>query len=101
MSDSNTPSNKGSFVLFKNERREGDNPRKPLYSGSIELPDGTKLDLAGWVNEGKPGSKIEGKKYIKGEVTPPWVPAPRVDTPAPSAEIKPEHPVHGADDIPW
>jgi hypothetical protein len=92
---------KGTFVLFKNVKREGDHPRKPIYSGSIELPDGTKFDLAGWINEGKVGSKIEGQKYIKGEVTDPWVPTPRVESPAPSSEQKPEHPVHGADDIPW
>jgi len=92
---------KGTFVLFKNIKKEGDHPRKPIYSGSIELPDGTKFDLAGWINEGKVGSKIEGQKYIKGEVKDPWVPAPRVESPAPSAKSPPDHSVHGADDIPW
>jgi hypothetical protein len=98
MSESNdTPNDKpkGSFVLFKNEKREGDHPRKPVYSGSIELPDGTKFDLAGWVNEGKPGSKIEGKKYIKGEVKEPWVPT------QPRIPVKNDEPIHGDDNIPW
>jgi hypothetical protein len=88
---------KGSFVLFKNEKKEGDHPRKPVYGGSIELPDGTKFDLAGWVNDGKPGSKMEGKKYIKGEVSLPWVPPVRDESPKP-AEPKS---VHGDDNIPW
>ena len=92
---------KGTFVLFKNIKKEGDHPRKPIYSGSIELPNGTKFDLAGWVNEGKVGSKIEGQKYIKGEVKDPWVPTARVESPAPSTKSQPDHPVHGADDIPW
>jgi hypothetical protein len=92
---------KGTFVLFKNIKKEGDHPRKPIYSGSIELPDGTKFDLAGWINEGKVGSKIEGQKYIKGEVKDPWVSTARVESPAPSAKSQPDHPVHGADDIPW
>jgi hypothetical protein len=92
---------KGTFVLFKNVKKEGDHPRKPIYSGSIELPDGTKFDLAGWINVGKVGSKIEGQKYIKGECKDPWVPTARVESRAPSAEQRPEHPVHGADDIPW
>jgi hypothetical protein len=61
--------------------------------GSIELADGTRLDLAGWINEGKPGSKIEGQKYIKGTVTLPWKPT----APAPS----PTSSVHGDDDISW
>ena len=92
---------KGTFVLFKNIKKEGDHPRKPIYSGSIELPDGTKFDLAGWINEGKVGSKIEGQKYIKGEVKDPWVPTARGGSPAPSAKSQLDHPVHGADDIPW
>jgi hypothetical protein len=93
---------KGTFVLFKNIKKENDHPRKPIYSGSIELPDGTKFDLAGWINEGKVGSKIEGQKYIKGEVKDPWVPTPRVENREASVESKPSgHPVHGADDIPW
>jgi hypothetical protein len=92
---------KGTFVLFKNIKKEGDHPRKPIYSGSIELPNGTKFDLAGWVNEGKVGSKIEGQKYIKGEVKDPWVPTARVESPASSTKSQPDHPVHGADDIPW
>ncbi len=109
---------KGSFVLFKNERREGDHPRKPIYSGSIELPDGTKFDLAGWVNDGRAGTKMEGKKYIKGEVTDPWVPQQKVEVQAksqwpsgtgPAVYVQKDSPtskdtvlaMEQADDIPW
>jgi len=99
MSESNQASNKGTFVLFKNIKKEGDHPRKPVYSGSIELPDGTKFDLAGWINEGKVGSKIEGQKYIKGEVKEPWVPAPRVESATAIADSV--RAVEAADDIPW
>jgi hypothetical protein len=88
---------KGSFVLFKTIKREGDHPRKPQYSGSVELPDGTKFELSGWVNEGKPGSKIEGQKYIKGEVKEPWVPQQKVEAPV----VKSQESDHGTDDIPW
>jgi len=87
MNESNQ--NKGTFVLFKNIKREGDHPRKPVYSGSIELPDGTKYDLAGWINEGKVGSKIEGQKYIKGEVKEPWVPQQKVESHPPMVESHP------------
>jgi len=88
---------KGSFVLFKNEKKEGDHPRKPVYSGSIELPDGTKYDLAGWINEGKVGSKIEGQKYIKGEVNLPWVPQAKIIAQNP---IKNDD-LHQGDEIPF
>jgi hypothetical protein len=101
MSESNQPSNKGTFVLFKNIKKEGDHPRKPVYSGSIELPDGTKYDLAGWINEGKVGSKIEGQKYIKGEVKDPWVPSARVEGRETKVESKPPAAVEAEDDIPW
>ena len=101
MSESNQPSNKGTFVLFKNIKKEGDHPRKPVYSGSIELPDGTKYDLAGWINEGKVGSKIEGQKYIKGEVKDPWVPSARAEGRETKVESKPLAAVEAEDDIPW
>jgi len=93
MNDNNTP--KGSFALFKTVKKEGDHPRKPQYSGSIELPDGTKFELAGWINIGKAGSKIEGQKYIKGEVKLPWKPT------QPSAPAPDQGSVHGDDDISW
>jgi len=86
---------KGSFVLFKNEKKPGDHPRKPIYSGSIELPDGTKFELAGWINDGRPGTKMEGKKFIKGEVQPPWV--PQIAAPSP---IKNDD-LHQGDEIPF
>ena len=95
MSESTAP--KGTFALFKTIKREGDHPRKPQYSGSIELPDGTKFDLAGWVNEGKAGSKIEGQKYIKGEVKEPWKPSPKAETAAPA----PSESNMAEDDIPF
>jgi hypothetical protein len=97
MSESTAP--KGTFVLFKNIKKEGDHPRKPVYSGSIELPDGTKFDLAGWINEGKTGSKIEGQKYIKGEVKDPWVPQPRTE--ATAAKPSAPAPDLAEDDIPF
>ena len=101
MSESNQ--NKGTFVLLKNIKREGDPPRKPVYSGSIELPDGTKYDLAGWINEGKVGSKIEGQKYIKGEVKEPWVPQQKVErATAPAAPtLAPSESNLAEDDIPF
>ena len=90
---------KGSFVLFKTIKREGDHPRRPHYTGSIELPDGTEFDLAGWINEGRAGSKIEGQKYIKGEVNPPWVPQAKAEAPAPKTSAPAND--MAEDDIPF
>ena len=92
---------KGSFVLFKNEKKPGDHPRMPIYSGSIELPDGTKFELAGWINDGRPGTKMEGKKFIKGEVQPPWVPLSQKGEVNPAPAPMNNDDLHQGDEIPF
>jgi hypothetical protein len=46
------------FVLFKNDK--GDNPRRPDYTGSINI-DGTDYRLAAWIKDGKKGKFMTGK----------------------------------------
>lgn len=44
-------------VLFKNDRKKAD--KEPDYNGSCEI-DHKKLEIAGWIKEGKQS----GKKFI-------------------------------------
>lgn len=53
--------NTNSGMLMRNERRQSDN--HPEFTGSINV-EGVDYWVSAWVNEGKPGSKIEGKKYF-------------------------------------
>lgn len=53
--------NTNSGMMARNERRTTD--KHPEFSGSINV-EGTDYWLSAWVNEGKPGGKLEGKKYF-------------------------------------
>lgn len=48
-------------ILTRNERKE--QPNHPDYQGSCEI-DGRQFWLSAWVKEGKPGSKLAGKKFF-------------------------------------
>lgn len=58
-------SNKG--VLYKNESRRDDKDAE--YSGSINVG-GVEYWLSAWVNVGKEGGKMEGKKFFRLTVKP-------------------------------
>lgn len=49
----------GVGALFRNDRKDAAHPQRPDYNGSLTLPDGSTLKLAGWVKEGN-----EGRKYL-------------------------------------
>lgn len=53
--------NTNSGMMARNERRTTD--KHPEFSGSINV-EGVDYWLSAWVNEGKPGGKMEGKKYF-------------------------------------
>jgi hypothetical protein len=53
--------NTNSGMMAWNENRKTD--KHPEFSGSINV-EGTDYWLSAWVNEGKPGGKMEGKKYF-------------------------------------
>ena len=57
--------NTNSGMMARNENRKTD--KHPEFSGSINV-EGTDYWLSAWVNEGKPGGKLEGKKYFKFEL---------------------------------
>lgn len=59
--------NTNSGILARNERKETD--KHPDFTGSINV-DGTEYWLSAWVNEGKPGGKMEGKRYFSIKVNP-------------------------------
>jgi len=59
--------NTNSGMLARNERRMND--RQPEYSGSINV-DGVEYWISAWVKEGKPGGKMEGKKFFSLALTP-------------------------------
>lgn len=48
-------------MLSRNERKE--QPNQPDYTGQVNV-DGVDYWLSAWVKEGKPGSKMEGKKFF-------------------------------------
>lgn len=59
--------NNNSGILARNERKEKDT--HPDFTGTINV-DGVDYWLSGWTREGKPGSKLEGKRYFSLAVKP-------------------------------
>lgn len=59
--------NTNSGILTRNERQRND--KDPGYQGSINI-DGKEYWLSAWVNEGKSGGKLEGKKYFSIKAKP-------------------------------
>ena len=57
--------NTNSGMLAANTRRDSD--KHPSHTGTINI-EGVDYWLSAWVNEGKPGSKMEGKKYFSLKV---------------------------------
>ena len=53
--------NTNSGMMARNENRKTD--KHPEFSGSINV-EGVDYWLSAWVNEGKAGGKMEGKKYF-------------------------------------
>ena len=58
--------NTNSGMMARNERRDTD--KHPEFTGSINV-EGTDFWLSAWVNEGKAGGKMEGKKYFSIKLT--------------------------------
>ena len=54
--------NTNSGMLAKNERRR-EGKKDPEYSGSVNV-EGKEYWIKAWINEGKEGGKMEGKKYF-------------------------------------
>lgn len=46
-------------ALFKNERKEKDH--QPDYKGSLTLPDGSTMQLGGWIVQGANGKYLSLK----------------------------------------
>lgn len=65
--------NTNTGILARNDRKEKDT--HPDFSGSINI-DGVEYWLSGWTREGKPGSKLEGKRYFSLAVKPKEAAAP-------------------------
>ena len=53
--------NTNTGMMMRNDSRETE--KHPEFRGSINVG-GVDYWLSAWVNEGKPGSKIEGRKYF-------------------------------------
>ena len=53
--------NTNSGMMARNENRKTD--KHPEFSGSVNV-EGTDYWLSAWVNEGRLGGKMEGKKYF-------------------------------------
>ena len=75
--------NKNTFVLFKNDKQGND--KRPDYSGTIVLEDGTEKQLAAWIRE----SKKDGSKFMSGTIS---EKRERQKEPTPALE---------GDDVPW
>ncbi|HLO98681.1 MAG TPA: hypothetical protein VK171_08815 [Fimbriimonas sp.] len=52
-------------ILTANNNRKTDS--HPSHTGSINI-EGVDYWLSAWVNEGKPGSRMEGKRYFSLKV---------------------------------
>ena len=59
--------NTNSGILARNENRKSD--KHPEFSGSINV-EGVEYWVSAWVNEGKPGGRMEGKKYFSLKLSP-------------------------------
>jgi hypothetical protein len=62
-----TYDNTNSGMLSRNDRKEKDT--HPDFKGAINV-DGVDYWLSAWVKEGKPGGKMEGRKYFSLSVSP-------------------------------
>lgn len=71
--------------LFKNDK--GDNPNRPDYRGDICI-NGQVYSLSAWIKDGRPGTKMEGRKFMSLSAQ------PKQDTyaPAPAAASAPAAP---------
>ena len=59
--------NTNSGMLSRNDRKEKET--HPDFKGSINV-EGREFWLSAWVKEGKPGGKMEGKKFFSLSVSP-------------------------------
>lgn len=92
--------NTNTGMLARNERKEKDT--HPDYRGSINI-EGREFWLSGWLKEGKPGGKMEGKKFFSLSVEPKEAQPAPTPAPAPATRTAPRpaaSPV-GDDDIPF
>ena len=53
--------NTNSGFLSRNERKE--KPTHPDFSGNCDI-NGVQYWISGWTKDGKPGTKMEGKKFF-------------------------------------
>ena len=61
MRDTMAFENVGEGALFKNKDKRTDS--SPDYTGKCTV-NGDEIGMSAWINEGKPGSKIAGDKYL-------------------------------------
>lgn len=54
--------NTNTGILARNENRKTDD--HPEFTGSINV-EGVDYWVSAWINEGRPGGKMEGKKYFR------------------------------------
>ena len=59
--------NTNSGILARNERKA--QPNHPDFTGTINVG-GVDYWLSGWTKEGKPGSKMDGKRFFSLSVKP-------------------------------
>jgi hypothetical protein len=62
-----TYDNSNSGMLARNDKKETE--KHPDFKGSINV-DGVEYWLSAWVKEGKPGGKMEGRKFFSLSVSP-------------------------------
>lgn len=72
--------NTNTGILTRNAKQRND--RDPSHQGSINI-EGKEYWLSAWVNEGKPGGKLEGQKYFSIKAK------PKDEKPAQASAAKP------------
>lgn len=51
----------GTGSLFKNDKKDAAHPQRPDYNGTLTLPDGTTMQLGGWITQGANGKYLSLK----------------------------------------
>lgn len=77
--------NTNSGILARNERKA--QPNHPDFTGTINVA-GVDYWLSAWTKDGKPGSKMDGKRFFSLSVKPKDAPAaaPKPKAPAPATD---------------
>ena len=80
--------NTNSGMMYRNDRKQ--EPKHPDFQGFVNV-EGVEYWLSGWVKEGRPGSKFDGRKFFSLSLK-------RKDAPPEDARAQATEAIKGMDD---